>query len=262
MTYIIESLFYPSLLILGLIVGSFLNVCIWRIPRGESIVLPASHCPKCAMPLKYYDNIPVLSYLLLRCRCRGCGQRISWQYPLVEALTALLFLAMGWRFGPTWQLIPYLAFTGALIVISVIDIQHLIIPDIISLPGIALGFLISLFPFMRTRPLDSLIGILACGGCFFLIAVASKWIWKREGLGGGDIKLIAMIAAFIGWQGGVVTIFWASLMGSLWGGFLILLKKKGRKDVIPFGPFLCLGGMISLLFGPEMIWWYQNLMRL
>lgn len=262
MIEVVRLLLYPCLFVLGLIVGSFLNVCIWRIPRGESIVLPASHCPNCHIPLKFYDNIPVISYILLRGSCRSCGEKISWRYPLVEFLTCILFLAIGWRFGPSWPLIPYLIFAASLIIIAFIDIEHLIIPDIISLPGIVLGFLISFLPFMSVRFLDSLIGILAWGGCFLLIAIIGKWIWKREAMGIGDIKLIAMIAAFLGWQGGAVTVFWASLIGSIWGGFLMLIKKKGRWDVIPFGPFLCLGALISLLYGPEMIRWYQNLLGL
>ncbi|MGA1865241.1 MAG: prepilin peptidase, partial [bacterium] len=247
---------------MGLIIGSFLNVCICRIPRGESIVLPASRCPKCRIPLKFYDNIPVISYIFLRGHCRGCGEKISMQYPVVEFLTCVLFLAVGWRFGPSWPLIPYLVFTSSLIIIAFIDIEHLIIPDIISLPGILSGLLISFLPFMSVRPLDSLIGIFAWGGCFWLIAIIGKWIWKRDAMGGGDIKLIAMIAAFLGWRGGLVTVFWASLIGSIWGGFLMLIKKKGRKDLIPFGPFLCLGALISLLYGPEMIQWYKNLLQL
>jgi len=164
------------------------------------------------------------------------------------------------RFGPSWPIIPYCAFVSALIVVTFIDIQHLIIPDMITLPGIVLGFLVSFFPFMGVRWLDSLIGVVACGGCFLIIAILSRFIWKRDGLGGGDVKLIAMIGAFLGWQGGAVTIFWASFLGSLFGVFLILMRKKGRKDVIPFGPFLCLGALISLLFGPEMILWYRKLL--
>ncbi len=239
-----------------------MNVCICRIPKGESIVLPSSHCPKCLIPLNFYDNIPIISYILLRGRCRGCGEKISCQYPLVEFLTCILYLAIGWRFGPSWPLIPYLVFASSLIIIAFIDIDHLIIPDIISLPGIVIGFLISFLPFMNVRYLDSLIGIFAWGGCFWLIAIIGKWIWKRDAMGGGDIKLIAMIAAFLGWQGGLVTVFWASLIGSIWGGFLILIKKKGRRDLIPFGPFLCLGALISLFYGPEMIQWYKNLLQL
>ena len=204
---ITRLLFYPCLFVLGLIVGSFLNVCIWRIPRGESIVLPASHCPKCQSPLRFYDNIPVFSFIFLGGRCRICREKISLQYPLVEALNCLLFLIVGWRFGPSWSLIPYLILTAALVVITFIDLQHLIIPDVISIPGILIGFLVSFLPFMEVRPMDSLIGILACGIAFLIIAIVSKWIWKREGLGGGDIKLIAMIGAFLGWQGGLVTIF-------------------------------------------------------
>lgn len=259
---LIRLILYPCLFILGLIIGSFLNVCICRIPREESIVLPASRCPKCHIPLKFYDNIPVISYIFLGGRCRGCGEKISWQYPFVELLTGALFLALGWRFGPSWPLIPYLVFTSSLIIIAFIDIEHLIIPDIISLPGILLGFLISFLPFMSVRPLDSLIGIFAWGGCFWLIAIIGRWIWKRDALGGGDIKLIAMIAAFLGWRGGLITVFWASLIGSSWGGFLMLIKRKGRKDLIPFGPFLCLGALISLFYGPEMIQWYKSLLQL
>ncbi|MBN2372752.1 prepilin peptidase [bacterium] len=251
-------LFYPCLFVLGLIIGSFLNVCIWRLPRHESLVMPFSRCPKCLNPIRFYDNIPIASFIILGGRCRYCGDRISFQYPLVESITSMLFLIVGWRFGPSWALIPYLFFTASLVAIAFIDIEHLIIPDRISLPGIVLGFLISFLPFMHVGRIDSLIGIFLCGGAFYLVDKISLLVWKREGMGGGDMKLIAMVGAFLGWRGGVVTIFLASLLGSIWGILMIILKKKGRMDTIPFGPFICLGALISLLYGREMIWWYQG----
>lgn len=257
---LLRYFFYPCLLLLGLVVGSFLNVCIWRLPREESIISPISHCPKCNASIRFYDNIPILSYIILRGHCRACGEGISIRYPFIEAFTALIFIVTGWKFGPSWILLPHLFFVVALIIISFIDIDHYIIPSIITIPGTVIGFLVSFFPFMEVRYLESIIGIVLCVGIFTVIAFAGKLIWKKDALGGGDIELIAMIGAFLGWKGGLMTIFWGSLFGSIWGLILIILKKKAMKDRIPFGPFLCLGAFLTLLFGLKIFWWYQRIL--
>ncbi len=177
----------------------------------------------------------------------------------MEAVTGIVFVLTGRRFGPSWPIIPYLIFVSSLIVIAFIDIEHFIIPDVISLPGILAGLLISFFPFMIVNIYEALIGVICCAGAFYLISILGKYIWKKDALGMGDIKLIAMIAAFLGWKGGLMTIFWGSLFGSIWGLILILSKRKTRMDIIPFGPFLCLGALLSLQYGLELFWWYQGL---
>ncbi len=237
--------------ILGAIIGSFLNVVILRLPAGESIVFPGSHCPGCQANLAWYDNVPVLSYLMLRGRCRRCAMRISWQYPLVETAMAGLSGALFLRFGPTWTYLIYLVFCGALLAIFVIDLHHQIIPDRISLPGIILGFAVSFVnPLVSWQ--SSLIGILAGGGTLYLIAAAYYLFTKREGMGGGDIKLLGMIGAFLGWQSLLFVVFASSVLGSLVGILAMLKQRKGGKTVIPYGPFLALAAVIYLFYQAEL----------
>ena len=238
----------------GSIIGSFLNVCIHRIPRGESIVFPPSHCPGCSEKIAPGDNIPILSYLLLRGRCRHCGGGISPVYPLVELLTALLFLYFTCRFGLSRVLLPYLIFLSAMIVIFFIDLFHQIIPDVISLPGILVG--LALTPLLPHSFLEGVIGVLAGGGFFLSVAVISEKLLGKPGMGGGDIKLAAMMGAFLGWKLLIVAVFLALLTGSAVGIILMALKKKGRRDPIPFGPFLALGGILTCLWGPVLLEWY------
>lgn len=242
------------LFMFGLCLGSFLNVCIFRLLRGESIVFPASHCLQCGHKLAVKDNIPLLSFILLRGKCRYCQTHLSFQYPIVELLTATLFALAGVRFGWQFQTITAIILISASLVISVIDLREQIIPHLISLPGIGLGLILSLLPFSPVHFTDALTGALLGGGLFFLIQVLSK-----GGMGGGDVNLIAMFGAFLGWQKCLLTIFVAVLIGSMVGGLLILLKQKGRKDPIPFGPFLCLGALVSLFYGQEIITWYFSL---
>jgi leader peptidase (prepilin peptidase) / N-methyltransferase len=244
--------------LLGCCVGSFLNVCIYRLPQDLSIVAPRSYCPQCRAPIHGYDNIPLLSYLLLRGKCRNCGAKISWRYPLVEALSGAFAVALFVKCGFGVNFFSYSAFTAALLVITFIDLDHRIIPDLISLPGIGIGFLLSFFePSLSVK--DSLIGLVAGGGSLYLVAVAYEALTKREGMGGGDVKLLAMIGAWLGWKAVLFTIFFASLSGTIIGGGAMLAQKQGRHSAIPFGPFLAFGALAYLFFGPQLIDWYLNL---
>jgi len=247
-------------IIFGALVGSFLNVCIIRLPKEESIIWPGSHCPHCKKPIKFYDNIPLISYILLRGKCRHCNGPISVQYPLIEGITALGSLILFMKFGLSLSYVFYFSFVAALIVITVIDLYHQIIPDVISLPGIGVGLLASLvlpqFTFF-----DSLTGFLLGGGSLFLIATLYQWLFKREGMGGGDVKLLAMIGAFLGWKAVILTILLGSLVGSITGIIIIILRGKDFKYAIPFGPFLSLGAVISLFYGENIIRWYLYVNR-
>jgi len=245
-------------IIFGAIVGSFLNVCIYRIPRGESIVFPGSHCPHCQRSIPFYDNIPLVSYLLLRARCRYCQGSISIQYPLVEGVTALSSFLLFSRFGISWSYLFYFLFLASLVVITVIDLYHQIIPDVISLPGVGIG-LIASFILPQLTFLNSLIGVLLGGGSLFLVATLYQWLFKREGMGGGDVKLLAMIGAFLGWKSVILTILLSSLIGSMIGVIVMVIKGKDFKYAIPFGPFLSLGAVLSLFYGENLIRWYLYL---
>ncbi len=234
---------------LGAIVGSFLNVCIYRLPRRESLVLPASRCPQCATPIRWYDNIPLLSFLVLGGRCRDCKGAISWRYPLVEAIAVLLFILAWARFGLTLEGLRAVVLASALLVVTGIDLEHRIIPDRVTLPGIVLGLAAAWL--LPPGIVSSAVGTLVGGGLFYVIAWAS-----RGGMGGGDIKLASMLGAFLGWQAGLLAIFIGVLAGGLVGVALLLLKLRGRKDAIPFGPFLALGGVVSLFWGTLILHWY------
>ena len=247
-------------IIFGALIGSFLNVCIIRLPKEESIITPGSHCPHCKKAIKFYDNVPLISYLLLGGKCRYCKNTISFQYPLVEGITALSSLFLFMRFGPSLSYLVYFAFVTALIVITVIDLYHQIIPDVISIPGVGVGLLASLI-FPHIAFLDSLIGVLLGGGSLFLVATLYQWFFKREGMGGGDVKLLAMIGAFLGWKAVILTILLSSLIGSITGIIIMVLKGKDFKYAIPFGPFLSLGAVIALFFGENIIRWYLYVNR-
>jgi leader peptidase (prepilin peptidase)/N-methyltransferase len=247
-------------IVLGAMVGSFLNVCIIRLPKEESIIVPGSHCPNCKTPIKFYDNIPLISYLLLRAKCRYCHEAISIQYPLIEGIAAVSSLLLFIKFGASLTYLFYFSFVAALITVTVIDLFHQIIPDVISLPGIGVGLLASLVIPYQTF-LNSLIGVLCGGGSLFLVATLYQWWFKREGMGGGDVKLLAMIGAFLGWKSVILTILLSSLIGSITGIVMIILKGKDFKYAIPFGPFLSLGAAISLFFGDHLINWYLYINR-
>jgi len=243
--------------IFGVCIGSFLNVCIFRLPAGKSIVHPPSSCPGCNAAIRFYDNIPVLSWFILRGQCRNCHTPIAFRYVMVELLGGFMAVCVYFRFGPSVQGIIYFSFIAALLVITFIDIDYHIIPDVISLPGILLGFAASFFIPTLTW-MDSLIGILAGGGSLYAVAWGYERITGKEGMGGGDIKLLAMIGAFIGWQGVLLTIFMGSAIGTLVGLIDMRAKKKDMKMRIPFGPFLALGAIIHLFLGNELIVWYLN----
>jgi len=247
-------------IIFGAFIGSFLNVCIFRLPKEESIIWPGSHCPYCKKPIRFYDNIPLLSYVLLMGKCRHCKIPISIQYPLIEGITALSSLFLFMKFGPSLSYLFYFAFVAALIVITVIDLYHQIIPDVISLPGIGVGLIASLI-LPQITFLNSLFGVLLGGGSLFLVATCYEWLFKREGMGGGDVKLLAMIGAFLGWKAVILTILLSSLIGSITGILIMVVKGKDFKYAIPFGPFLSLGAAISLFYGQNIINWYLYLNR-
>lgn len=240
----------PVLFLLGLCVGSFLNVVIARVPEGRSIVSPGSACPRCATPIAWYDNIPLISFAFLLARCRKCEEPISWRYPAVELLTGLLFVWALAERGLTLDLIPAILLVSWLVAITGIDLDHQLIPDVISLPGIIVGLVVST---VTGRPgwFDSLIGILVGGGIFLLIIVAS-----RGGMGAGDMKMGAMLGAFLGWQLVLVAILLAVLAGGTLAIGVLVLRRKGRKDALPFGPFLALGGLVSLFQGAALLTWY------
>jgi leader peptidase (prepilin peptidase) / N-methyltransferase len=240
--------------IFGLIIGSFCNVVIYRLPQGKSIIRPGSHCPSCAAPIRPWDNIPLMSYLLLRGSCRICKEPISLRYPSVELASGLLYVLLWIKLGLSIPFSAYAALTSTLLTVALIDYDHKIIPNTITLPGIVIGLGLSVWALPIT-PLGSLLGVLIGGTFFYLIALVS-----RGGMGGGDIKLIAMIGAFLGWQGVLFTIFSGALLGSLVGVGLMLLGKKGRKDKVPFGPFLACGAILFILCGDDLIHWYFDLL--
>lgn len=250
--------FYVFAFIFGAVVGSFLNVCVYRLPKHESVVFPPSHCPKCDYKIRFYDNIPVVSYLLLGGKCRSCKTPISLQYPAVELINGLLTLFLFIKFGPTLTFLFLFLFCSALVVITFIDLEHQIIPDVISLPGIVIGFAASfILPWLGWK--NSLIGILIGGGSLLIVAYGYQFLTKKEGMGGGDIKLLAMMGAFLGWRSVPFIIFIASLVGSIIGVTLMVVQKKDSKLAIPFGPFLAISAILYIFFGKEIIWWYLSL---
>lgn len=249
---------------LGACIGSLLNVCIVRIPNEESIVWPPSHCRHCDHHISWWENIPVISYIVLRGRCRECHHPISPRYPIVELLTIGFSVAAWWRFHDARLYLAYFFLLIApLIVISFIDIAHRIIPDVISIPGIVAGFAINALLAGRKgygdAAIDSFLGIIIGGGFLFLVATAYEKIKKIEGLGGGDVKLAAMLGAFFGWRASIFILLVSSVVGSLFGLVLILIMKKNTKYAIPFGPFLAIGGLVYLFFGQRIINFYLGL---
>lgn len=247
----------PALLgAFGLVMGSFLNVCIYRLPRRESLVRPGSHCPSCGEPIRWFDNLPVISYVLLAGRCRRCRARIAIRYPLVELATLLLCLAHYWMLG--WQplLVVRLAFSAALIVLFTIDLEHQILPNRITLPGIVVGFLASVWLPPGWR--DSLLGMLLGAGILWGIAEAYLRVRREEGLGMGDVKMLAMIGAFLGWQQVLVTLVLSSIGGSLVGVALVAVGRGTMKYALPYGTFLALGAVTSSLVGEAIVAWYLS----
>ncbi len=255
--------------IFGSIVGSFLNVCIHRMPLGESIVWPRSHCPKCKKRIPGYDNIPFLSFLLLKGKCRYCKQKISLKYPLVELLTAIIFVLFYSRYGLSYNFIFYLLFACGLIIATFVDIEHRIIPDEISVGGIIIGFILSsvrginLHPFSLNPKsmLSSFAGIIIGGGIIYLTGLIFDLVYfkllkkapiqgETESMGGGDVKLLAAIGAFLGWKRAVLTFFLAPFFGAIIGLVNLIIKKD---HTIPYGPFLSLAALISLFWADKII---------
>lgn len=251
---------YILTFVIGAVIGSFMNVCIYRLPRNLSIISPSSRCPSCQSPVRPYDNIPIISYLILKGRCRDCGTPISFRYPLVESLNAIMYTLIIWRFGLGWYIPFIFAFISGLIVITFIDLDFQIIPDSITLTGILIGLIAATItipdPFSREHPvgfINSLIGIVSGGGLFYLIAILGEKAFGQEAMGGGDIKLMAMVGSFLGWKSIILTTFAASLTGSIVGIIYMIIKGKERGIKIPFGPFLALGAIVSLFFGQEIL---------
>ena len=241
-----------AFVVAGMLVGSFLNVVIARVPERRSLWSPRSACPGCGSPIAWYDNIPILSFLVLRGRCRACGTSIPWRYPIVEGLTACLFAAAAWRFGPTLDAVVAAALLAVLVAVTAIDLERQIIPDVITLPGILAGALANLAT-SRVPWLESLIGIVVGGGVFLVIILASG-----GGMGAGDMKLGAMLGAFLGWKVVLLSVFVAVVIGGVLAVALIATGVRGRKDPIPFGPFLAAGGAAGLLWGERVVRWYLS----
>lgn len=229
----------------GLAIGSFANVCIHRLPLKKSVVVPGSHCPACSSAVRPLDNIPVISYIILGGKCRDCNIRISPIYPIIEAVTAILLLAGFFKFGLSFDFLVYAVVAPALVIITAIDIEHQIIPDIITLPGIVLGLAVGTY---TIGYVDSLLGFFLGGGLFYLLAVLSN-----GGMGGGDIKYISAAGALLGWQKVLLVIFIGALLGSVIGLAQIVLQNKSRKSLIPFGPFLATGTLITFFYGNTLI---------
>jgi leader peptidase (prepilin peptidase) / N-methyltransferase len=265
-------LIYISAFIFGSVVGSFLNVCIYRLPREESIVFPPSHCASCGTQIKFYNNIPIVSYLFLLGKCKTCGKRISPTYPIVEILSGIISAFLVWRFGFTLQTIFYIIFLSALLVVTFIDIKHQIIPNVITLPGIIVGLIYgairtdwgsaqqtlnylhpdlwSILRILNELPIvDSLSGMILGGGMLFLVGFLYEIIRKREGMGLGDVKLLAMIGAFLGWKSVLFVALVSSFIGTIVGISIILYKRGDLKYAIPFGPFLSLAAALYCFTG-------------
>jgi leader peptidase (prepilin peptidase) / N-methyltransferase len=243
---------------LGAIVGSFLNVCIYRLPKHQSVVFPPSRCPGCGRAIRWYENIPVVSWAALRARCAGCGVRISPMYPLVEAATAVTFVAAWLVFGLTLLLVARLVFASAMIVLAVTDLRDRLLPNAITYPGVVVGLLFSLV--LPPGITSALIGAVAGAAVPFLIAEAYYRVRGIEGLGMGDVKMLAMIGAFLGWEMALLTLFAASLLGVAIGVPLTIVKRD-RHYLIPLGTFLALGGLAAAFVGPQVLDWYVGLYR-
>ena len=255
-TYLNEFLVF----LFGLCIGSFLNVCIYRLPQSKSIVHPRSMCPSCGTLIRFYDNIPILSYIALRGKCRYCKAPISFRYPVIEFISGILAVGIFIKYGIAFETVIYYTFVSILLVITFIDIDHQIIPDVITLPGIPIFFAAS-FALSEVTVVESILGILIGGGSLYLVAWLYHLLTHKEGMGGGDIKLLAMMGAIIGWQGVLFTIFMGSAVGTVSGLLLILKSRKTMKLAIPFGPFLAIGATAYIFWGPRLIAWYFNLLR-
>ena len=249
----LELVFLVYAGVLGLAVGSFLNVCIGRLPRGESLVRPRSRCPRCGEPIAWYDNIPILSWLVLRGRCRACRDPISWGYPALELITGVTWVGIAAVFGPTWHALQGAILFSLLLAIAIIDARHYLIPDALSLGGLGAGLALALLPGAPT-PLTSVLGALLGFGLLFVVGVVGEWAFRKPAMGGGDMKMMAMVGSFLGPAGAMLTIFLGALAGTLIFGPISLKTKKE----VPFGVFLALGAAITFLFGDTLVEGYRT----
>lgn len=244
-----------TIFLIGIIIGSFLNVCIYRIPRNESIAFPSSHCTACGKALKKKDLVPILSYLWLRGRCRSCGEKFSLQYPIVELLNGILYVLLYREYGLSFLFIAYALLTSALLVISFIDFYHQIIPDELIVVGIVAAVFFHVVFSYPISFLNGTIGFLVGGGIFLTIALVTK-----GAMGGGDIKLMAMLGLWLGWKNILLVTVLSFFIGAFVSIVLMVLKLKGRKDMIPFGPFIAIAAMLVLLYKEEILNWYISVL--
>jgi leader peptidase (prepilin peptidase)/N-methyltransferase len=249
------ALTWPFIVALAALLGSFLNVCISRLPRGESVVYPPSHCPRCREPIRFYDNVPLVSFAILGGRCRACRDPISWRYPLVEALSVAVGLLVLWQFGATWEGLRAFVLSLALVTVAFTDLETLLIPNRITLPGIVAGLLLRLYP-SPLHVVDGLWGALVAGGIFYVIMRVSPLVFGREGMGFGDVKLAAMMGAFLGLSVVLVAIFLGVVAGGVTAVVLLLSGQRRLGEYLPFGTFLALGGVIAALWGRPLLAWY------
>ena len=259
MSMMVDGFWYVTAAAFGALIGSFLNVCIYRLPRGESIVWPGSHCPVCGTSIAWYDNVPVLSYLALLGRCRRCRAPISIRYPVVEGANAAGYVIILNTFGLNWTSVLYCILFSALLVVTGTDLTHKIIPNVVTVPGTILG-LLGAATVLPVGPVNALLGVAVGGGILWALAWASPYLFGKEGMGGGDIKLLAMVGAFLGWKPALLTIMIGSLVGSVIGISLIVFRLMKRYEYIPFGPFLLLCALVSMLFAQPLLDWYQRLL--
>lgn len=238
----------------GLLIGSFLNVCIVRLPADQSVVRPRSRCPKCGMAITARDNVPVLSWLVLRGKCRACREPISGLYPMVELATGLLWAGMAWRYGLGLELAQWAVFGTLLLGIAVTDAREYIIPDEFSLGGLAAGILFSVAGGV-SGVTQAVLGAAVGFGLLWLVGTLGTWAFKEEAMGGGDVKMMAMVGAFLGWPGVLLTVFLGALAGS---AIFVPLSLVGKKKLVPFGVFLALGAAITWWIGPDLVDWYRR----
>jgi leader peptidase (prepilin peptidase)/N-methyltransferase len=281
----LHNFFLVVSFVLGGMVGSFLNVCVHRLPKGESIIKPRSKCPKCGEPIHWFDNIPVVSWVILRGKCRGCRAPISWMYPVVEFLTAVSFLGVYWKFGMTIATPIYMGLAAALVLVTFVDLTDWTIPNEVTFPGMPIGIAVAVLAMVvpdtglvlsgDNAPLMSLLGLLVGGGSLWLLDVISLLLLKKRGMGFGDVKLMAMLGAFFGPAGVLLIIVVAAVFGSVVGIALLLVNRgqpiqlpeeDGEDDdamtpggnYLPFGPCIVVGGFVYLFVGPQIIQWYLD----
>ncbi|MCK4641465.1 MAG: prepilin peptidase [Candidatus Marinimicrobia bacterium] len=245
---------------IGAIFGSFLNVVIYRLPRHESLLFPASHCPQCGEKICWFDNIPILSFFILRRKCRRCKLPIPARYPIVEILSAVLFVIIYYVYGFSYEFLFYTTLSALLLTVTFTDLEKGKIPNCVILTGVILGLYMSLI-FWPVNFINSLIAFLAGGGIMIFWAAAGKLLFKKESIGAGDIKLVAMTGIFLGLQNTLLTLFLSFLIATVAGISMIIIKKAQMNSRLPFAPFLTIGALISLMYGNQICAWYFNLMR-